>query len=152
MDALNTDAPAGSNADACARLADACRRIAPQSSSPAEFLRELGHQVAGIRRGPLWALDAARGGRNRISGRGFRRQVDDGTDGQARHFAGIVAVAARVGARPARWLSVHVGGDAPDSADGTLTDHAVEFVRLIRSGELTGEQAAAWVESTICGR
>ena len=92
---------------------------------------------AGVRRGLFWPLDAGRGGSNRIRGRGFRRQVDDGTDGQARHFAGIVAVAARHRrtSRRAGWPSTS-RRDAPDSADGRLTEHALDFVRLVRSGEL----------------
>jgi hypothetical protein len=137
--------------DGCERLAQACARVAARASSPGPFLRELGHEVAGVRRGMRWPLDAGRGGSNRIRGRGFRRHVDDGTDGQARHFAGIVAVAARIGPRLTRWLSIHVGRDAPDSADGRLTDHALDFVRLIRSGELAPGDADAWVRSTICG-
>ena len=137
--------------DGCARLADACSRVAARASSPREFLRRLGHEAAGVRRGLFWPLDAGRGGSNRIRGRGFRRHVDDGTDGQARHFAGIVAVAARVGPRATRWLSIHVGRDAPETADGQLTDHALDFVRLIRSGELTPSDADAWVRRTICG-
>lgn len=145
--------------DACGRLAEACARLAAgaasdtasDAASRSRFLRELGHEVAGVRRGPLWFLDAGRGGANRIRGRGFRSHVDDGTEGQARHFAGIVAVAARIGPAPARWLSIHVGRDAPDSADGRLTDHAIDFVRLVRSGELPLRDTEAWIRSTICG-
>lgn len=139
------------SADGCAQLAEACERVAARTDSPGRFLRELGREAAGVRRGPLWPLDAGRGGSNRLRGRGFRRHVDDGTEGQARHFAGIVAVAARIGPRLTRWLSVHVGRDAPDSADGRLTDEALDFVRLIRSGELAPADAGAWVRSTICG-
>ena len=105
-----------------------------------------------MRRGLFWPIDAGRGGSNRIRGRGFRRQVDDGTDGQARHFAGMVAVAARIGARPTRWLAIHVARDAPDSADGRLTEHALDFVRLVRSGELATAETDAWVRRTICGQ
>ncbi|MDR6972565.1 hypothetical protein [Leifsonia shinshuensis] len=138
--------------DGCAQLAEACARVAARTSDPAQFLRELGHEAAGVRRGPRWPLDAGRGGSNRIRGRGFRRHVDDGTDGQARHFAGIVAVAARLGTRTTRWLSIHVGRDAPESADGRLTDHALDFVGGLRSGELQPADAADWVRSTICGQ
>ncbi|MEN0084757.1 MAG: hypothetical protein AAGC66_08310 [Leifsonia sp.] len=138
-------------ADGCAQLAETCARVAARTDSPGTFLRELGREAAGVRRGPLWPLDAGRGGSNRIRGRGFRRHVDDGTEGQARHFAGIVSVAVRIGPRLARWLSIHVGRDAPDSADGRLTDEAIDFVRLIRSGELAPVDAEAWVRSTICG-
>src|SRR4051812_39477103 len=136
--------------DACAELADASARIAAESHSPRRFLTELGAEVGGVRRGPLWPMDAASGGSNRLRGRGFRRHVDDGTDGQARHFAGIVAVAVRIGPRLTRWLSVHVGRDAPESADGRLTDHAVEFVRLIRDDELSQADAADWIRATLC--
>ncbi|MGO4298616.1 hypothetical protein [Leifsonia sp. RAF41] len=138
--------------DGCEQLAEACARVASRTPSPREFLRRLGHEAAGVRRGLFWPMDAGRGGSNRIRGRGFRRNVDDGTEGQARHFAGIVAVAARLGAHTTRWLSIHVGRDAPESADGQLTDHALDFVRLVRSGELAPSDTDAWVRRTICGQ
>lgn len=138
--------------DACTALVNACDRIAAHAPSPRTFLVELGRQVAGVRRGPLWPLDAGRGGRNRLRGRGFRAHVDDGTDGQARHFAGIIAVAARIGNGPTQWLSIQVGRDAPESADGRLTDHALDFVRLIRSGQLAPTEAGRWIEREICAR
>ena len=106
--------------------------------------------MGGVRRGPLWLTDAASGGSNRLRGRGFRAAVDDATDGQARHFAGTVAVAARLGGRVTRWLSVVVLRDAPDTADGRLADEALEFARLIRSGELAQSDAADWVRRRLC--
>ncbi|MFF1574582.1 hypothetical protein ACFVWR_17715 [Leifsonia sp. NPDC058292] len=136
--------------DACSELADASARIAASSESTRRFLIDLGAEVGGVRRGLFWPLDAATGGSNRLRGRGFRRHVDDGTDGQARHFAGIAAVAARVGAGPTRWLSIHVGRDAPDTADGRLTDHAIDFVRLLRSGELAPTDAPDWIRRALC--
>lgn len=137
---------------ACEQLAAACDRLSARTPplSPGRFLRDLGHEVAGVRRGPFWFLDAGRGGSNRIRGRGFRRHVDDGTEGQARHFAGIVSVAARVGPRLARWLSIHVGRDAPDTADGRLTDLALDFVRSVRSGELPLGDTGGWVRARLC--
>lgn len=137
---------------ACEQLAAACDRLAARTPplSPGRFLRDLGHEVAGVRRGLFWFLDAGRGGSNRIRGRGFRRHVDDGTEGQARHFAGIVSVAARVGPGPARWLSIHVGRDAPDTADGRLTDLALDFVRSVRSGELPLGDTGGWVRARLC--
>ena len=137
---------------ACEQLAAACDRLAARTPalSPGRFLRDLGHEVAGVRRGLFWFLDAGRGGSNRIRGRGFRRHVDDGTEGQARHFAGIVSVAARVGSGPARWLSIHVGRDAPDTADGRLTDLALDFVRSVRSGELQLSDTGDWVRARLC--
>ncbi|WP_353808770.1 hypothetical protein [Agromyces sp. SYSU T00194] len=135
--------------DACAALAESIERLAAQGYSDGRFLKELG-RVAGVRRGPLWVTDAATGGRNRIRGRGFHPAVDDDTDGQARHFAGTVAVAARVGGGLTRWLTTHVLRDAPDSADGRLSGEAIEFARLVRSGELRQADAAGWVRDRLC--
>jgi hypothetical protein len=135
--------------DACARLAESIDRLAGRGHSSGRFLRELG-RAAGVRRGPLWLTDAATGGRNRIRGRGFHPAVDDDTDGQARHFAGTVAVAARLGGAITRWLVVHVLRDPLDSPDGRLSDEAIEFVRLVRSGELAQADAADWVRERLC--
>jgi hypothetical protein len=135
--------------DACARLAESIDRLAERGHSSGRFLRELG-RAAGVRRGPLWLTDAATGGRNRIRGRGFHPAVDDDTDGQARHFAGTVAVAARLGGPITRWLTTVVLRDPPESPDGRLSDEAIEFVRLVRSGELPQAEAADWVRERLC--
>ncbi|MGW4928296.1 hypothetical protein ACWEOH_04010 [Agromyces sp. NPDC004153] len=135
--------------DACAALAESIDRLAARGYSSRRFLKELG-RAAGVRRGPLWLLDAASGGRDRLRGRGFHPAVDDDTDGQARHFAGTVAVAARLGGAMTRWLTVHVLRDGPDTADGRLSDGAIEFVRLVRSGELPQSDAAGWVRERLC--
>lgn len=135
--------------DACTALAESIDRLAERGYSSGRFLRELG-RAAGVRRGPMWLTDAASGGRNRLRGRGFHPALDDDTDGQARHFAGTVAVAARLGGGITRWLVVHVLRDAPGSADGRLSDEAVEFVRLVRSGELEQADAAGWVRRRLC--
>jgi len=135
--------------DACAALAESIARLAERGHRNGRFLKELG-RVAGVRRGPLWLTDAATGGSDRLRGRGFHAAVDDATDGQARHFAGTVAVTARLGSRVTRWLSVTVLRDAPDTADGRLADEAIEFARLIRSGELAQSDAAEWVRRRLC--
>ncbi|TYL52891.1 hypothetical protein [Agromyces mariniharenae] len=135
--------------DACAALAESIDRLAARGYSSRRFLKELG-RAAGVRRGPLWPFDAASGGRDRLRGRGFRPAVDDDTDGQARHFAGTVAVAARLGGAMTRWLTTHVLRDGPDTADGRLSDEAIEFVRLVRSGELPQSDAAEWVREQLC--
>ncbi len=135
---------------ACDDLAETAARVAASTATGRGFLLDLGAEAGGVRRGPLWVLDAATGGSNRIRGRGFRRPVDDGTNGQARHFAGTVAVAARIGLRLTRWLSIHVGGDAPDSADGRLTEHALDFVGRTRDGRLAPHEAATWIRTTLC--
>jgi hypothetical protein len=136
--------------DACSELADAAATVATTATTPRRFLVDFGRVAAGVRRGPLWVLDAGTGGRNHYSARGFRHHVDDDTDGQARHFAGIVAVAARVGTRLTRRLSITIGGDDPASADGRLTDQALEFTRLIRSGELAPVDSGDWIRSRLC--
>ncbi|MDR6905094.1 hypothetical protein J2X63_000780 [Agromyces sp. 3263] len=136
--------------DACAALAESIDRLAGRGHSNRRFLTELG-RLGGVRRGPLWLTDAASGGSNRLRGRGFRPSLDDATDGQARHFAGTVAVATRVGGGMTRWLSTVVLRDAPDTADGRLSDEAIEFVRLVRSGELAQADAAGWVRRRLCG-
>ncbi|WP_419817973.1 hypothetical protein [Glaciibacter flavus] len=138
--------------DACSQLAETASDLSRTTASPRRFLLELGERVGGVRRGVFWATDAASGGSNRLRGRGFRPVVDDDTDGQARHFAGIVAVAARLGPGLTRWLSIHVGRDAPESADGRLTDLAVGFVARIRSGQLVPADAAEWIRGNLCSR
>jgi hypothetical protein len=136
--------------DACGELSALAGRLARRATAPRRFLVELGHEAAGVRTGPLWFVDAARGGRNALSGTGFRAEFDDSTRGQARHFAGIVAVAARIGPRLTRWLSVHVGRDAPDSADGRLTEKALEFAGLVNSGRLRPDAAPDWIAQHLC--
>ncbi|MGR0220061.1 hypothetical protein [Agromyces sp. ZXT2-6] len=135
--------------DACAALAESIDRLAERGHPNGRFLKELG-RAAGVRRGPLWLTDAATGGRNRIRGRGFHPAVDDDTEGQARHFAGTVAVAARLGGPITRWLTTHILRDPPESADGRLSDEAIRFVRLVRSGELAQADAAGWVRERLC--
>ena len=135
--------------DACTALAESIDRLAGRGYPSRRFLKELG-RAAGVRRGPLWLVDAASGGRNRIRGRGFHPTLDDDSDGQARHFEGTIAVAARLGGSVTRWLIVHVLRDSPDSADGRLSDEAIEFVRLVRSGELEQADAADWVRRRLC--
>ncbi|GAA1504339.1 hypothetical protein BJ978_000369 [Agromyces terreus] len=136
--------------DACAALAESIERLAERGYSNRRFLKELG-RVGGVRRGPLWITDAASGGSNRLRGRGFRARVDDDTDGQARHFAGTVAVTVRIGGRLSGWLTTHVLRDGPGTADGRLSAEAIEFVGLIRSGVLEQADAANWVRRRLCG-
>jgi len=135
--------------DACAALADSIDQLAERGYTDRRFLKELG-RAAGVGRGPRWLFDAASGGRNRLRGRGFRRHVDDRTDGQARHFAGTVAVAARLGGPITRWLTTVVLRDPPTTPDGRLSDEAIEFARLVRSGELSQADAAGWVRDRLC--
>ncbi|WP_116080793.1 hypothetical protein [Agromyces sp. PvR057] len=136
--------------DACAALAESISLLAGRGHSNRRFLKEIG-RIGGVRRGPFWVTDAASGGSNPLKGRGFRAAFDDDTDGQARHFAGTVAVTVRIGGGLSRWLTAHVLRDAPDTADGRLSAAAIEFVRLVRSDELAQSDAADWVRRTLCG-
>ncbi|WP_350347670.1 hypothetical protein ABIQ69_13650 [Agromyces sp. G08B096] len=136
--------------DACTALANWIDRLAALGLSDRRFLKEVG-RAGGVRRGPLWLTDAASGGSNRIRGRGFQPELDDDTDGQARHFAGSVAVAARIGGRATRWLTRTLLRDGPATADGRLTDEAIAFVEEIRSGTLRQADASAWLRRRLCG-
>ncbi|MDF2443442.1 MAG: hypothetical protein JWR01_1645 [Subtercola sp.] len=137
--------------DACTELAALAGRVAAEATSPREFVLTLGTRAAGIRRGPLWMLDAALAGRNRLPGRGFAPPFDDGSTGQARHFAGTAVSTARLGAAVTRWVSVHVRQDPLDTADGRLGEQAIAFVGLLLAGELAPGDTPAWIREHLCG-
>ncbi|RFA19487.1 hypothetical protein [Subtercola boreus] len=136
--------------DACAELATLAGRLAVGETSPRRFLVRLGEEGGGIRRGALWMIDATLAGRNRLPGRGFSPALDDGSTGQARHFAGTAAAAARLGAAVTRWVSVHVRRDPLDSADGRLSEEAIRFAALVRSGDLPLAETEAWIREHLC--
>lgn len=136
---------------ACTELSNLVAEIAAEGHSPRRFLVELGRRGAGVRLGPLWVLDAARGGHNPIEGAGFRPEFDDSTHGQPRHFAGVTATAIRIGIPLTRFLAVNVLGDPINSADGRLSETAFEFVRAIRSGALRTVDAPEWIRDRLCG-
>lgn len=139
------------NANACQQMAELCGElldVAP-NLTPREFLRTLGALVAGIDLGWKGFKQLARGGANGLVGAGFRTEYDDGTAGQARHFAGTAAAAALVGEKPAELLAHHVV-DPAESIDGHLSTAALEFARLVIGGELSLPEAGAWIESHVC--
>ena len=140
--------------NACGHLVELARELAVADPTPRQFLYRLGARAAGIRRGPVGYLDLARGGRNIFpggrEGDGVAPQLDDDTGGQIRHFAGIVAASVRVGAGAASWLSVHVGRDAENSADGRMTDAAASFSRQLLSGDLAVADAPDWIARHVC--
>lgn len=137
---------------ACERLASIADRLAGEvpPHSARSFLVALGEQAAGVRIGPLWWADAARGGRNHVRGGGFRREYDDLTSGQVRHFAGTVAVAARIGPRLTRLLVTHVLRDTPDTPDGRLSESALDLVEALRTGALPLVGAGGWIRAHLC--
>lgn len=139
------------NANACRQMAELCGElleVAPELT-PREFLRSLGALVAGIDLGLMGFKQLARGGANGLIGAGFRAEYDDGTAGQARHFAGTAAAAALIGEKPAELLAHHVV-DPAESIDGHLSTAAIAFARLVIEGELPLDQTGAWIEANIC--
>jgi len=139
------------NANACHQMAELCGELldlAPHLT-PREFLRTLGALVAGIDLGVKGFRQLARGGANGLVGAGFRAEYDDGTAGQARHFAGTAAAAALIGEKPAELLAHHVV-DPAESIDGHLSTAALEFARLLIDGKLSMNAAGGWIEANVC--
>jgi hypothetical protein len=139
------------NANACHQMAELCGELldlAPHLN-PREFLRTLGALVAGIDLGVKGFKQLARGGANGLVGAGFRAEYDDGTAGQARHFAGTAAAAALIGEKPAELLAHHLV-DPAESIDGHLSTAALEFASLLIDGELVLVAAGSWIEANIC--
>lgn len=139
-----------SDRDACAALVALAVREAVPGIAPVRFVERLGLGGAGVRPGPIGLLDLARAGTDRLPGGGFRAALDDGTGGQARHFCGIAAACLRFGPRLTRLISIHLRRDAPDSPDGIVTDLAIEFVGLLRRGELDVDASPDWLRRTLC--
>ncbi len=135
-------------ASSLSELCDEVLEVAPELT-PREFLRTLGALVAGIDLGVKGFRQLARGGANGLVGAGFRTEYDDGTAGQARHFAGTAARAALMGDKPAELLAHHVV-DPAESIDGHLSTAALEFARLLVDGELPLTEAGSWIAANIC--
>jgi hypothetical protein len=135
---------------ACERLGGLASLLAIETPNPEQFLRRLGREAAGIRTGPRAFFDLARGGDDLIPGRGFRGRYSDGSDGQARHFAGIAVAASYGGERATRLVSIFVRRDELNSADGALTEEGLAFARQIESGELPVSEGGAWILARIC--
>ncbi len=139
------------NANACRQMAELCDAllgVAPELT-PRAFLRSLGALVAGIDLGLKGFEQLARGGANGLVGAGFKREYDDGTAGQARHFAGTAAAAALLGDKPAELLAHHVV-DPAESIDGHLSTAALEFARLLIEETVPLADAGRWIEAKVC--
>jgi hypothetical protein len=139
------------NANACQQLSELCDEVLAvvPELTPREFLRTLGALVAGIDLGLKGFRQLARGGANGLVGAGFRAEFDDGTAGQARHFAGTAAGAALVGETAAELLAHHVV-DPAESIDGHLSTAALAFARLLMDGELPLSEAGSWIAANVC--
>lgn len=139
------------SSDACSELTERTAALAASAPAPRALIAALAKEAAGIRSAPVGVLDLARGGANRVRGRGFRRRYDDGTRGQARHFATGAGATLLLGGPVAHVFLRTLGGDEPGSADDRLTTRAIEWSRLLRRGELSVAEAGAWIRCEICG-
>jgi hypothetical protein len=135
---------------ACERLAGLAGELAQSDEGVNEFLLDLGQQAAGISKGRRALADLARGGRNRIPGKGFRRPFDDGSIGQVRHFVGYVRASMFGGTSVTRWIGERLRRDRPNSADGRLGDEGIEFEQDLITGRLELEDASDWLRSRLC--
>jgi hypothetical protein len=137
---------------ACERLAGLAGYLADTDDNVSEFLLDLGQKGAGISKGRRALADLARGGRNRIPGRGFKQRFDDGSAGQVRHFVGYVRASMLGGTNVTRWISEHLRHDSPDSPDGRLGDEGIEFAQDLIAGRLELSEASSWVRTHLCRR
>lgn len=135
---------------ACERLAGLAGYLAVSDNSVDEFLLDLGQRAGGISKGRRAVRDLARGGRDRIPGRGFKQQFDDGSAGQVRHFVGYVRASMFGGAGVTRWISEHLRHDPPDSPDGRLGDEGIEFAQDLIGGRLQLSAASTWLRDRLC--
>jgi hypothetical protein len=135
---------------ACERLAELAGYLAETDDDVNEFLLDLGQRAGGIRKGRRALADLARGGRNRIRGKGFRKEFDDGSDGQVRHFVGYVRASMFGGTTVTRWISEHIRDDAPNSADGRLGDEGIAFEQELTAGRLELSDVSTWIRSRLC--
>ncbi|MGZ5354782.1 MAG: hypothetical protein ACXWE8_00315 [Solirubrobacterales bacterium] len=151
--AQEAEDPAGDySGSACRRMAGVAAKLAEGDQGASAFLRGLGRAAAGIRPGSRAYGDLARGGRNTLPGRGFLARYDDGTAGQARHFAGIATATALGGGAATRVISIFVRDDPAGSPDGRLTDAAIAFANETLTGELEPEDGPRWLLGNLCRR
>ncbi|HEX5821896.1 MAG TPA: hypothetical protein VFY30_09030 [Solirubrobacterales bacterium] len=137
---------------ACERLAGLAGYLADTDDNVNEFLLDLGQRAGGISRGRRALADLARGGRNRIPGKGFKQRFDDGSIGQVRHFVGYARAWMFGGTNVTRWISENLRHDAPDSPDGRLGDEGIEFAQDLIAGRLELSAASTWLRTKLCRR
>ena len=153
----DSGSPAGSAArtqpltgTACQRLAGLAANLAVRDRTAERFLIDLGQQGAGIRPGRFALIDLARDGRNIILGRGFKREFDDGTRGQVRHFVGVARASMFGGSALTRWISENLRRDPAGSPDGRLADEGIDFAQALLAGRLELSEASEWIRETLC--
>jgi hypothetical protein len=137
---------------ACERLAGLAGYLAATDDSVNGFLLDLGQRAGGISQGRRALADLARGGRNRIPGKGFKQRFDDGSIGQVRHFVGYARASMFGGTNVTRWISENLRHDPPDSPDGRLGDEGIEFAQDLIAGRLKLSAASTWLRTHLCRR
>ena len=137
---------------ACERLAGLAGYLADTDDNVNDFLLDLGQKGGGISKGRRALADLARGGRNRIPGKGFKQRYDDGSVGQVRHFVGYVRASMFGGASVTRWISENLRHDPPDSPDGRLGDEGIAFEQDLLAGRLELSDTSAWLRTNLCRR
>ncbi len=137
---------------ACERLSELAAYLADTDDEVSDFLLDLGQRAGGISKGRRALADLARGGRNRIPGKGFKQRFDDGSIGQVRHFAGYVRASMFGGTAVTRWISEHIRHDPADSPDGRLGDEGIEFAQDLIAGRLELSGASTWLRTRLCRR
>ena len=135
---------------ACEKLAQLAGQLAEEDPTPVAFMRELGLEAAGIRPGRRALADLARGGHNRIRGRGFLQRYDDGTEGQVRHFVGLSVATMFGGASPIRWISENLRRDPAGTPDGRLGEEGIDFGTQVIAGKLALDETPLWLRSHLC--
>ena len=126
--------------------------LAATDDSVNGFLLDLGQRAGGISQGRRALADLARGGRNRIPGKGFKQRFDDGSIGQVRHFVGYARASMFGGTNVTRWISENLRHDPPDSPDGRLGDEGIEFAQDLIAGRLKLSAASTWLRTHLCRR
>jgi hypothetical protein len=135
---------------ACERLAGLAGQLAETDDNVNSFLLDLGQQAAGIRAGRRGLADLARGGHNRIPGKGFKHPFDDGSRGQVRHFVGYVRAAMLGGSSVTRWIGENLRSDSANSPDGRLGDEGIAFTQELVQGKLELSGVSDWILANLC--
>jgi hypothetical protein len=138
--------------DGCQALATTADEIvsAQPNIEPPEFIRAIAFRVARIDPGPKGIIDLAQGGENVVAGTGFKPVFDDGTEGQARHFAGTAGSVERFGVSATLMAGETVLRDLADSADGRLSRAAIVFATKLLDGSLAPAEAGSWIREYVC--
>lgn len=147
-----TAAESSATQNGCQELAAAADQIVEDypAIETRAFIRELARRVAGIDPGPKGIIDLAQGGENVVVGGGFKPIFDDGSQGQARHFAGTAGSVERFGAAATLMAGSTFLRDPPDSADGRLGRAAVVFATKLIEGDLTPLDTSTWIREYLC--